>query len=88
LGSDNDRSSTPARFAGTQFTLHLEDFAAEPKPAPGSHTMAEPRLRTRLETGKIGGAWCVLLSIPNRPVEEQTGVQRRSAEFSTAMTVW
>jgi hypothetical protein len=25
-------------------------------------------------TGMIGGAWCVLSSIPNPPVDEQTGI--------------
>jgi hypothetical protein len=46
----------------------------KPKPAPGSHTLIAPLPLNRLENWEIGGTWCVRSSIPNRPVEEQTGI--------------
>ena len=51
LGSDNDRSSAPARATSAQCKLHLEYCAAaNPKPAPGSHTLVAPLLLKRLES--------------------------------------
>src|SRR6266852_5340467 len=83
LCSDNDRSSASARFTAAQCKLHLEYCAAANRSPPQGRTHL-PRRCCWIDwkTGKIGGTRCVRSSIPNQPVEEQTGKSLLAFGFS------